>query len=109
MSVEMYIRENIKKVSERVYVSSEIAEKKLNAAIKSMAPDLDPNYVIAVIDTTVFGGAKDGGIITGEALYLHIFASNTFILNFSDIVKATYETKEITKDNGKVKIEETLK
>ncbi|GEK90994.1 hypothetical protein [Alkalibacterium kapii] len=109
MSVEMYIKEKVKKISEKVYIAPDIPKKKLNAALKSMAPDLNPNYVVAIIDTSIFGGGKDGGVITGEMLYLHPFVSDTFVLQFSDIVKATYETNEIVKDNGKVKLEESLK
>lgn len=41
-----------------------------------MAPTLDPDYVLTVIDTTLFGGAKDGGLITGMSLYLHPIGSN---------------------------------
>ena len=90
MSIERFIKENVKGISEKVYVAPDIPEKKLNAAIKSMAPTLDPDYVLAVIDTTLFGGAKDGGLITGMSLYLHPIGSSTSEIVLENLESAHY-------------------
>lgn len=108
MSIERFIKENVKGISEKVYVAPDIPEKKLNAAIKSMAPTLDPDYVLAVIDTTLFGGAKDGGVITGMSLYLHPIGSSTSEIVLENLESAHYNEEEIIKNDGKTEIKQTV-
>ena len=69
MSVENYIKNNIKNAGDKVYVVPEIPEKKLNNAITAIAPNVNPEYVLAIIDSTLFGSAKEGLIFTGEGIY----------------------------------------
>lgn len=37
----------------------EIPEKKLNNAISAIAPNVNPEYVLAIVDSTLFGSAKE--------------------------------------------------
>jgi hypothetical protein len=55
MSVENYIKSNVADVGDKVYLVPEIPEKKLNNAISTIAPSLNPEYVLAIVDSTLFG------------------------------------------------------
>ncbi len=48
----------------RIFFAPRIPTKKLNAAMGSYAGDIEPGEVLVLIDTTVFGGAKEGAILT---------------------------------------------
>ncbi len=101
MSLERFIKENVKELCDKVYISPDIPEKKLNAAIKSMASNVNPDYVLAIIDTTVFGGAKDGGLFTGKTFYIHSFASDTYEIHFENLKSVEYSEEIIETNNGK--------
>jgi len=108
MSIESFIKENVKEVCDKVYLAPEIPEKKLNAAIKSMVPTLDPVYVLAIIDTTVFGGAKDGALLTGKSFYFHPFGVSTSEIELSTIESVEFIEDEVEKSSGKVEIKQTV-
>lgn len=55
---------------ENVYVKPNIPHKKLMNAL-SYAPGINPYEILILIDDTVFGGAKDGMLITCNAIYCH--------------------------------------
>ena len=102
MAVENYIKENVSLLGDKVYISPDIPEKKLNNAILSIAEGVNPQYVLAIVDTTLFGSAKEGIVFLGDKL----FVKNTFekptMFNFVDISEAEYAYEESVKDNGKV-------
>ncbi|EMK3381309.1 hypothetical protein V8057_004264 [Vibrio vulnificus] len=52
-----------------VFVFPNIPHKKLLGAIGSYAGDVEPNEVVILIDDTVFGGAKEGVLVTNKAIY----------------------------------------
>ena len=54
---------------DKVYARPNIPSKKLEAAIASYAPGVSPEDVIVLLDDTVFGGAKEGLLVTSDALY----------------------------------------
>lgn len=58
MSVENYIKENVSLIGDRVYIAPDIPEKKLNNAILSIAEGVNPQYVLAIVDSTLFGSAE---------------------------------------------------
>lgn len=61
---------------ERVFVAPHIPLKKLRGALASYGEDVRPQDVVALIDDTVFGGAKEGMLITeNEILFKAIFES----------------------------------
>lgn len=108
MSVEKYIKENVARLADKVYVAPDIPDKKMNGAIGSMANGVDPNYVLAIVDTTLFGGAKDGALFTGEYVYIHAIAAQIVKIQFSTIEKADYSCTEIKKDNGNIEKKESV-
>jgi len=68
----------------KVYVKPNIPMKKLNGALGSYAKSVAPEDVLVLIDDTVFGGAKEGLVLTGEAMYCKELASTPRIVRFSD-------------------------
>ena len=108
MSVENYIKDNVKGLADKVYVAPDIPEKKLNGAIAAMAPGVDPDYVLAVVDTTLFGGAKEGCLFMGNTIYIHALMSETMKVILSYIQGAEYKCSEVTKDNGKIEKKEDV-
>jgi len=52
-----------------IHVAPSIPDKKLNNAILSYAPDVDPDKVVLLHDDTVFGSAAEGLIVTEDGLY----------------------------------------
>ncbi|MGC9315984.1 MAG: SHOCT domain-containing protein [bacterium] len=56
---------------DKFYFWPEIPRRKLNTVLKSYAKGIQPSEVLALIDNTVFGSAKDGGIITTHEFIAH--------------------------------------
>lgn len=108
MSVENYIKNNIKNLGDKVYVMPEIPEKKINSAIKSIAPSVNPEYVLALIDSTLFGSAKEGLVFTGEGMYKKYSFEEREEYRFENIIKAEYQVTNIEKDNGKIEEKEHI-
>ena len=62
MNIENVIRENAARLTMQfgaLYVSPDIPSKKLDNAIAAYARDVQPGYVLALYDSTVFGSAVD--------------------------------------------------
>ncbi|WP_346796053.1 hypothetical protein R5M92_11325 [Halomonas sp. Bachu 37] len=55
---------------DKVFVKPKIPAKKLLNAL-SYAPGVNPDEVLILVDDTVFGGAKDGFLVTREAIFCH--------------------------------------
>ncbi|MBN8263133.1 MAG: J domain-containing protein [Xanthomonadales bacterium] len=54
---------------ERIFARPRIPKNKLRAAIDSYAWDVKPGEVLVLVDDTLFGGAKEGVLVTGDAIY----------------------------------------
>lgn len=102
MSAENYIKSNVTNVCEKVYVVPEIQEKKLNNAISAIAPSVNPEYVLAIADSTLFGSAKEGIVFTGDSMYLRYTFGEKQEFKFESIIKAEFKLVTKQKDNGKV-------
>lgn len=102
MSVEKYIKENVKILGDKVFVAPDIQEKKINGAISTMAQGLNPEYILAIVDTTIFGSAKEGCLFTGEHVYTNALGAGADKIQLSTISKAEYICTEVKKDNGKI-------
>ena len=101
MNIEKLIKENISLLESsgcKIYVVPEIPEKKLNNAVAAMSNGVDPNYVLAVVDTTVFGSAKDGILLLGDKMFFKLFTSKVEI-RFQDIL--SIEKQEHIEKNSK--------
>lgn len=106
MNIEKLIKDNVAKLSEtlcKVYISPDIPEKKLNNAIAAIAPNVDPNYVLAVVDTTLLGSAKDGIVFVGDKMYLK-YLSSTVDVSFDKIESIKKEEETQTSSSGDTKI-----
>lgn len=102
MSVENYIKMNVANVCDKVYVAPEIPEKKLNNAISAIAPNVNPEYVLAIADSTLFGSAKEGIVFTGDSMYLKYALQEKQEYKFENLIKARFELTKEQKSNGKV-------
>lgn len=71
---------------DKVYVKPNIPHKKLMNAL-GYAPDARPEDVLILIDDTVFGGAKDGMLVTNDALYCHEIMTSPVKISFEDITE----------------------
>ncbi len=104
MNIEKFIKENVGKLDCslcKVYISPDIPEKKLNNSIAAMASDIDPNYVLAVIDTTLFGSAKEGMLFLGNKMFIK--PGPKAELNFEDISAIRKEEYVVTNNSGENK------
>lgn len=54
---------------EKIYTRPNIPAKKLKAAINSYAPLVNPDSVLILLDDTVFGGSKEGLLLTEDGIY----------------------------------------
>lgn len=100
MSIYDYLQENMASLGQRAYLSPEIPENKINNAIVSFKEDIDPNHVIALFDSTIFGNGKDGCLFLGEALYLKAAFGKTRTIYYEDLTDISLE--ETTNEKGKV-------
>lgn len=102
MSIESFIKAETEKLGDKVYISPTIPDKKMDGAISGISPNVDPNFVLAIIDTSIFGSAKEGCLFTGEYLYVHALAREKIKIQLSEIENIEYSVKEQTKKNGKL-------
>lgn len=102
MSVESYIKENVSELGGKVFIAPDIPEKKLNNAISAIATEVDPDYVLAIIDTSLFGNAKEGCVFLGDAVYLRGMMEKPKAFRYESIVNAEYVCTESLKNNGKI-------
>lgn len=54
---------------DNVYARPKIPRKKLEGAISSYALSVSPRDVLVLLDDTLFGGAKEGLLVTGDEIY----------------------------------------
>ncbi|MBR0577175.1 hypothetical protein KCG48_12700 [Proteiniclasticum sp. BAD-10] len=109
MTIEQLIKTESHKLHDKTYVFPDIPEKKLNGALLGIAPGVDPDYVIAIIDTTLFGSGKEGCLFTGDSLYLHALAEDKLTIPLAEIAETSYFTTESYKKNGKAETVHHLK
>ena len=74
---------------DRIYMPPNIPFDKLNNALSSYALGVNPPYVIALIDETPFGSAKEGMLITFDAIYVKETLEDAKIVRIQDIHSIT--------------------
>lgn len=95
---------------EHLFVGT-IPPKKLKNAISTYAPQVSPEDVLLLYDGTVFGSAKDGLLLTAEAVYWRTGSSDPERLRYAEIRKVDFlkhtlstslvlNEKEITIETG---------
>lgn len=107
MTIEECIKKNVTKLGDKVFIAPNIPTKKLDNAIKSMAEDVNPDYVVAIVDDTLFGSAKDGLLFTGAKLYAHALGGKKIDLSLERITSCKYDSYTVKKDD-KEKVVETV-
>lgn len=91
------------------YIAPNIPEKKLNGAIKGMDKSLDPDAVIVIYDSTLFGGAEDGMMFTNDTLYYHLAFNDIFSVKYSEITSVELK-KDVSKNKkGEEVVKEYVK
>jgi curved DNA-binding protein CbpA len=76
---------NDRESAERIWVQPDIPRSKLEAAISSYGHGLRPHDVAVLIDDTLFGGAKQGALLTSDALYVGELGEPPRRVLFNDI------------------------
>jgi len=85
---------------DKVFVKPNIPSKKLLNAL-TYAPDISPDEVLILIDDTVFGGAKEGMLVTTSGVYCHELMTEPDSYTFSQIKKIGMEKKSQVMVNGR--------
>lgn len=103
-NINLFIKENVKKIGNDAHISPNIPEKKLNNAIKSFKCEDFYESIVAIYDSTVFGSSKEGFVFTGEKM---LFNDGDLIeFRYKDIVSAEYIKNITTNEKGKEKVDE---
>jgi len=92
MTVEQYIKNNICKIVDingRVFTTPNIPNNKLANALNSMALGISPESVVALVDATVFGGAKEGCLFTNDCLYAKRILVKPYKIPYEEMNTAT--------------------
>lgn len=104
ITVEELIKQKGKGLSRSAYVVPDIPEKKLNNAIIGMTQSrVEPEYVVAIIDTTFFGKSDDGFLFTGDTMYWHPSGDRRVVVPFTDLKGAEVFVKKEEDSKGNVK------
>ena len=74
----------------------DIPESKLDNAVAAYAPRVDRERVLFLYDSTIFGNAKEGYLITDSGFYYSI-GTRKFEIRFSDLESHRLETRQIRK------------
>ncbi len=65
-------------MDKNIFFKPNIPDRKLNNVINSYAMGVRPSQALMLIDNTVFGNAKDGALLTPNALYAHNITEKPF-------------------------------
>ena len=68
---------------DKLYVRPGIPARKLQAALASYAPGVGASDVLVLLDDTVFGGAKEGLILTADGMYAKAIFQDPVRVSFS--------------------------
>lgn len=88
-----FLRDNLKKVSEDIYVAPNIPEKKINNAIIEFKSASNINSIIGIYDNSLLGNVKEGLLFVGSGFFIKTKDSIKKI-NFSEIKKASLSQEE---------------
>src|ERR1044072_6057383 len=83
-------------VDDHIFLPGAIPNDKLSNALRAYAPGVSANDVLLLYDNTIFGSAKDGLLITPEAIYWHNMWESVCMARFSDIKTISYNIQQLT-------------
>lgn len=78
-------------LDDKIFFHPHIPPKKLTNAVSEFGCNDDVDDVLALIDNTVFGNAKDGLLLTRSALHVHNIMETPFHLLLSDIKDVQFQ------------------
>jgi hypothetical protein len=79
-----------------LYIKPDIPEKKLKNAVNSYGQGITFNEVILLIDDTVFGGAKEGLLLTETDIYTKAITENPNNFPLDSISRISIKKKTVT-------------
>ena len=104
MSVVSIIKSEAPKLGSRVFLAPDIPEKYLNNAVLSISESkADPDFVIAVLDTSLLNSCKAGVLFTGDSLFFKGTLGSSIQIKYEDISSAKEVIQKVKKDDGSVK------
>lgn len=80
---------------DKIFFAPSIPARKLRNAIKAYAPGVMEKDVLVLIDSTIWGSAKDGALLTGDTLYSHDMGEEPRSISLSDISSAVYGKENV--------------
>ena len=83
-----------------IFIAPDIPAKKMNNALASYAPGINANDVIVLVDDTVWGGAKEGMIITKNKLFSKALMESPIAIDISSQTEITIVDNKIIYVNG---------
>lgn len=107
MSVNVYIKENVKKIAEKeknVLVAPSIPDDKLNNAVKAFKCEDFIESILAIYDDSMFNNAKNGLVFTGERVIHNSYG--TFV--YSDVESVEHIVNVTVNDKGKENTDEFI-
>ena len=84
----------------KIFFAPDIPEKKMTNAIAAYASGLDPADVVLLFDDTIWGGAKEGMLLSNDRLFCHELVTAPVVVPLSDI-KDMYALKNDMYINNK--------
>ena len=103
--IEKQVQKTVSKKSD-LHLKRSIPETKRANAIAAYAPTVDQGRVLFLYDSTVFGSAKEGYLITDSGFYYSI-GTKKLEFRFNELVSHRMETYEVNR-NDKIEDKERL-
>lgn len=63
---ELVMQNELQIVSDKIHIAPNIPPRKIDGALQSYGRGLSPKDIIVLVDSTVFGSAKDGALVTSR-------------------------------------------
>lgn len=97
----MYKKDLERIAADRIYVAPHIPADKLANALESYAPKINADSVLVLLDDTVWGGAREGMIVTENTVFAKELFFSPTAYRFNDIDEISLNKKSIYVDGDK--------
>lgn len=103
-SITVYLQENLPRLNQnnRCHVAPSIENSLIDNAIRGFSYLGDINYIIGILDSTVFRNAKDGLLFTAKSMIYKPMFKDPVLINYENIEST--EFKLDIKENGYLEI-----
>jgi hypothetical protein len=103
-ALQELIRQKGKSIGSSAFVKGNIPEKKILNAVREYADGVSAEDVFFLLDTTVFGSAKEGLLLTDTALYMKCIAEKASGMAYDNLDYCEIESAKNGKDTESVLI-----